>query len=169
MPVTQPEVNEKNEKGILKFFQEKVKKSGHSLENRVEDLLHKDRFSIDREVPYIDKDESKGRNIDLIARAEIPESYQPKSKEKYIVGQINLIIECKNLPDHGWIFFKGKDPDLVLPDKVTIGNYMPIEIVEADPTRYYTPIKPIPNLFSASGYDEYILDNKNANNHVNNS
>jgi hypothetical protein len=54
--------------------------------------------------------------VDLIARAEIPESYKPKDTEYYIVGQINLIIECKNLPDHGWVFFKGATPDLVIPD-----------------------------------------------------
>lgn len=36
---------------------------------------------------------------------------------------------------------------------------MPSEITEHDPTRYYSPITPIPNLFNGSGYDEYILDN----------
>jgi hypothetical protein len=36
---------------------------------------------------------------------------------------------------------------------------MPNEITEYDPTRNYSPITPIPNLFNASGYDEYIFDN----------
>jgi hypothetical protein len=40
---------------------------------------------------------------------------------------------------------------------------MPTEIVEADPTRYYTPLWSISKAFSASGYDEYILDNKKGN------
>src|SRR5690348_14226877 len=59
--------------------------------------------------------------------------------------------------------FKGATPEFILPDKVTIADNMPTEIVEADPTRYYTPLWPIANSFTASGYDEYILDNKKNN------
>jgi hypothetical protein len=58
------------------------------------------------------------------------------NRKYYVVGKINLIIECKNLPDHGWVFFKGATPEFILPDKVTIADNMPTEIVEADPTRY---------------------------------
>jgi len=76
-----------------------------------------------------------------------------------VIGQINLIVECKNLPNHGWIFFKTKEPELVFPDKVPIADKMPIEIIEHDSTRFYSPIIPIPNLFNGSGYDEYIYDN----------
>src|SRR5690348_4286229 len=105
-------MNKKQNDEELKFFQAQVKRSGHYLENRVSNLLQKAGFSIEREVPYIDKDESKGRTVDLIARSEVPESYKPKDRKYYVVGQINLIIECKNLPDHGWVFFKGATPDL---------------------------------------------------------
>jgi hypothetical protein len=48
--------------------------------------------------------------------------------------------------------------ELVFPDKVTIADGMPSEIIEHDPTRYYSPITPILELFNASGYDEYIFD-----------
>lgn len=152
-------MKEANEEELLKFFQQQLERSGHSLENKVEDLLN-DRFSVLREVPYIDKDEAKGRNIDLVAYAEIPSPHEFTQQLQYhIIGRINLIIECKNLPNHGWIFFKTKEPELVFPDKVTIADRMPIEITEYDPTRHYSPITPIPNLFNASGYDEYIFDN----------
>jgi hypothetical protein len=155
-------VTELNENALLEFFEKQVKKSGHSLENRVEDILQQN-YIVDREVPYIDKDESKGRYIDLVAHADVPNLNHVTKNGKYVVGQIIFTIECKNLPDHGWVFFKTKQPELVFPDKVTIADDMPIEIIENDPTRYYTPIKPIPQLFCASGYDEYIFDNGKPN------
>jgi hypothetical protein len=51
-------VTEPNEDKLLEFFEKQVKKSGHSLENRVENIL-KQNYTVNREVPYIDKDESK--------------------------------------------------------------------------------------------------------------
>ncbi len=151
-------MKETNEDKLLKFFQLVLERSGHSLENKVEALL-KDRFSVQREVPYVDKDESKGRSIDLVAYADLPSPEEfTQQKQKYVIGRINLIVECKNLPNHGWIFFKTKEPELVFLDKVTISDRMPIEIIEHNPTRYYSPITPIPYLFNDSGYDEYIYD-----------
>lgn len=155
-------MTELNENALLEFFEKQVKKSGHSLENRVENIL-KQNYIVDREVPYIDKDESKGRNIDLVACADVPDLNQLSKNDKYVVGQIIFTIECKSLPDHGWVFFKTRHPGLVFPDKVTIADDIPIEIVEKDPTTYYTPNKPIPKLFCASGYDEYIYDDGKAN------
>lgn len=152
-------LKETSEEKILRFFQQQLERSGHSLENRVEYLLN-DKFSVMREVPYIDKDKAVGRTTDLVAFAEIPSPHEfTQSQQYHIVGRLYLIIECKSLPDHGWIFFKTNQQELVFPDKVAIADGMPSEIIEHDPTRYYSPITPIPNLFDASGYDEYILDN----------
>ena len=78
-------MNKKQNDGERKFFHEQVKRSGHYLENRVGNLLQKAGYSIDREFPYIDKDESEGRTIDLIARAEIPESYGLEAKTRSYV------------------------------------------------------------------------------------
>lgn len=151
-------MKEINEEELLRFFQQQLERSGHSLENKVEDLLN-DKFTVMREVPYIDKDKGIGRDIDLLAYAEVPSPHEfSQSQQYHVLGRIYLIIECKNLPDHGWIFFKTKQQDLVFPDKVTIADGIPSEVTEHDPTRYYSPITPIPNLFSASGYDEYIFD-----------
>lgn len=151
-------LQESDEEKLLGFFREQLQKSGHSLENKVEDFLI-GRFSVQREVPYIDKDEGKGRNIDLIAYAQIPFQTEFTQKQQYyVVGRLVLTIECKNLPNHGWIFFKTKEPEIDFPDKITIADHIPPEIIEYDPTRYYSPITPIPSLFNASGYDEYIYD-----------
>lgn len=151
-------LKETNEEELLRFFQQQLERSGHSLENKVEDLLT-DKFSVMREVPYIDKDKAVGRTIDLVAYAEIPSPHEfTQSQQYHVIGRLYLIIECKSLPDHGWIFFKTKQQELVFPDKVTIADGMPSEIIEHDPTRYYSPITPILDLFNASGYDEYIFD-----------
>jgi hypothetical protein len=60
------------------------------LLNKKEDITVRNEciFEITREAPYIDKDESKGRNIDLIARTEIPESC--KTKYLFCLVQITL-------------------------------------------------------------------------------
>lgn len=52
-------LKETNEEELLRFFQLQLERSGHSLENKVEDLLN-NKFSVMREVPYIDKDNAVG-------------------------------------------------------------------------------------------------------------
>jgi hypothetical protein len=107
-------LNNLNEKKILEFFEGQVKRSGHSLENRVENKLRQRNFTVQREAPFIDKDESKGRNIDLSAYAFIPDLDKFDQKEKHGVGQFIFVIECKNLPDHGWVFSESNDKESFL-------------------------------------------------------
>jgi pimeloyl-ACP methyl ester carboxylesterase len=59
-----------NKDKIRKFFQSHVDRSGYTLEVIVTRSLPG--YSIKSEVPYIDKDESKGRYTDLIATRLIP-------------------------------------------------------------------------------------------------
>lgn len=155
----------RNINGLRKYFEESVKQSGHSLEIKTEKIF-RENYSVEREVPYIDKDESKGRYIDLIARGQIPIDIHvtiPKGVSKLIVGQIIFVIECKNLPNYGWIFFEGDRPEFLLPDKVSIADYASPQVLDVDPTRDYTPTAPVSTIFFASGYDEYVSnDGKNA-------
>ncbi|HJR84120.1 MAG TPA: hypothetical protein VJ772_02005 [Nitrososphaeraceae archaeon] len=46
-----------NVAAIKKFFEDKLHRSGHSLGITVTKIL--DQYSVEQEVPYIDKDESK--------------------------------------------------------------------------------------------------------------
>lgn len=51
---------------IKQFLNGKVNESGFLLENAVTKILKK-YYTVNREVPYFDKDENKGRAIDLTA------------------------------------------------------------------------------------------------------
>ena len=57
------------EKDIRKFFEAELQKSGFIFENKVEKILKENKFFVDREVPYLDKENDQtGRKIDFIAQ-----------------------------------------------------------------------------------------------------
>ena len=108
-----------NEDEIRKFFEGKVKESGYSLESEVENKL-KQTYNTQRDVPYLDKDEDKSRSIDFVASTFFPDDAEFKNKpEKMVLGHLNLVIECKSLPDNGWIFFPGTDKQITIPETVS--------------------------------------------------
>lgn len=158
------ELTELNEKKILEFFEGRVKRSGHSLESRVENKLKQRNFSVQREAPFLDKDESIGRYTDLSAYAFVPDLDKFNQKEKHVVGQFIFVIECKNLPDHGWVFSESKYEGVNFPDKVSFADNMPTSIMKSDPTRFYVPVTSFPSLFCASAYEEYIRAGNYADN-----
>jgi hypothetical protein len=141
---------------ILGFFEQEVRRSGHSLESRVENTLRKRNFDVNRESPYLDKDESKGRYVDLRAHNFTPYLDKFDQKEKHVVGQFIFVIECKNLPDHGWVFSKSLDPGINFRDKVSFADNMPTSVLDSDPTWRYVPRTSFPDLYYASSYAEYI-------------
>jgi len=100
-----------NKDDLKKFFEVKVNQSGLVLEEKVASLLYKHFHQIRRNTHYLDKDELKDRDIDFVSL--IPcYVISPKKKEKPITVSFELIIECKRLPNHGWIF-SGEDKDRV--------------------------------------------------------
>jgi hypothetical protein len=143
-----------NEDETRKFFQNKLKRSGHILENKVESKL-KTFFQIERQPPYFDKDEKKGRFGDMICSAFFPDENIIPNKEKMALGQLRLVIECKNLPDHGWIFFENeKKDDIIIPDMYNfIKTYR-----EEDITGKCIPHGLVTDLFYTSSYYETFLD-----------
>ena len=145
-----------NDDKIKEFFKTKLKESGHSLENDVETKLEK-YFTVEREKPYLDKDEGKGRSFDILAYSFFPEVDKITNKKKMALGELFLVIECKNLPDNGWIFFKkNKQDDYLIPEIFTfIKTNRQEEIIDK-----CIPYDLVPNLCYASGYLEAVLDNK---------
>jgi len=144
----------KSEDDVAKFFEQKLKKSGYLLENLVEQKIRPmfdARF--ERQVPYVDKDESKGRANDFVVSAFIPDGKRLNRGEKKAVVTLELIIECKSLPDHGWIFFPGKNKGLAFTDFVSAMQSRSKE----DPVFKTIPVLSFPSLFYASGYAEFFL------------
>lgn len=152
-------MTEINKDKLRNFFQSHVDRSGHTLEVIIAENLPG--YSVENEVPFIDKDGSIGRYTDLIATRMIPslDTFGNISVNgKRVVGQVRLVIECKNLPDHGWVFWYRKPPDIVFVDNATLGDHVDPKLFERDPINRYLPYTVIPELFCASGYEEYIYD-----------
>jgi len=149
----------KEEKDIIKFLEYSVGKSGFSLESKVASTLSKT-FHVSREVSYFDKDEKKGRRVDLIVRKQFPpESSFDKNKISH-VGQVNFIIECKNIPGNIWIFSEEKEEERVtIPEWVSLTDSLGKE----DPVRKTIPIWPIKNIPYVAGYDEFVFDKEKSN------
>lgn len=141
-----------SEDEIRKYFEKKLMSSGHTLENKTQKILIKSfEGLVQREVPYVDIDSNKGRTIDFIATYNsLQERLDSKSD---LTGHLELIVECKKLPDHAWLFegdvFGGYSfPDFALSmetsDKIRIPEIPYLKHV----------------LFQADSYFEDIMINK---------
>lgn len=77
-----------------------IEKTGFPLELRISDFLRSRDYIVEHGISYLDKDEGKGREIDLVARRFVAEQYQRK---RYFIDNI-LTIECKK-SDKPWVVF----------------------------------------------------------------
>ena len=147
----------KSDEEIKKFLSEKVKSSGLSLENDVSRFL-KQNYIVKREVPFYDKDEQKGRTFDVLARKFFPNESDFDKGERHSVAQYNLIIECKNLPGHVWVFDYDELETFTIPEHSSINKGK-----KPDPVYNVIPYDPIPDIPFVSGYSEYWFDEKKSN------
>jgi hypothetical protein len=140
---------------LLEFFQKQIRQSGYKLQTKVQKKLISNGYQVTREWPYLDKDELKGRAIDLFASKFIPDLSLFEENTKPIMGQLELTIECKSLPDHAWIFFEDVDDGFLLHDIVTIDSISMMKV-----SQDFVTIDLFPQLTHASNYDEIISSNK---------
>jgi len=143
-----------NEEAIKQFFEEKVNQSGHTFEEQVEKKLQDNDFWLFDEEVYLDKDEGKGRTIDFIAHDLIPARKDTKFKSTSLLGQLRLVIECKSLPDHAWVFFGQGNHFSEDPLLATYSKEMDIALTSVKGVSY------IQDIYFASRYSEYIYTNK---------
>lgn len=146
-----------DEEDIIKFLEAQVKKSGFSLENSVKEIL-KTHYKIHREVPYFDRDELKGRSVDMVASAFIPDKSHIDNSRVWHIGQLNLVIECKNIPGNVWVFSEEPTPELGIPELVSITSS-----IKKDPANGFSPTWVIKEIPCVAGYDEYVFDPKKSN------
>lgn len=149
--------NEKNqsEDKIKEAFEKRINQSGHSLEDKVEKILRKIAWSYRRGAHYMDLDNNSDRQIDFLVS--IPNMVKFDEKKNSALRIFNLIIECKNLPDHAWIF-SGSEHILLPPEYLFSGV--------SDKNKQ--SIEKIPYLknknFIANGYTELFLNNDKSSN-----
>jgi hypothetical protein len=86
-------------------FQRSFRKSGFPLESETTNSLSR-YFQIQGRPTFLDLDEGKSRDGDILAIEIFPTTLDLNSKR--MVAQLTLSVECKSLPDHGWIFTEGK-------------------------------------------------------------
>ncbi len=91
---------------LKNYFEEKFNQSGFLLENKVEKIAYNEFYGFERNCPYLDKDENTVRTIDFMVST--PCGWMTMKQHEHIVIDLELIIECKQLPHHGWIF-SGKE------------------------------------------------------------
>ena len=94
-----------SEEEIKEYFKNKLLNSGHTFEGRVEKILQKD-FAVEREIPFFDKDENKGRFVDFGAKCYYPGSFDLKPTREPTLGVLHLIVECKCMENYAWLFYE---------------------------------------------------------------
>jgi len=76
------------------------------------------------------------------------------------VGQVNFIIECKNVSGNIWVFSEEKEQDVVtIPEHVSLTE----SLNKDDPTRKTIPTWPIHNIPYVAGYEEFVFDKNKSN------
>ena len=80
-----------------------TKASGFSLENQLVKVLKKT-YAVKREISYYDKDELKGRSLDILAQKFFPDKSSFPQGIQRTVAQLALVIECKNIVGNIWVF-----------------------------------------------------------------
>ena len=100
--------------GVDDFFEKSFLESGGSLEAETSNILSQ-YFHTDNQPAFLDLDEGKSREGDILAKETFPilaketfPSVSEMESDKHMLAQLILTVECKNLPDHGWIFTQGK-------------------------------------------------------------
>lgn len=110
-------------------------------------------FEVQNQPTFLDLDEEKSRDGDILAKETFPPTLGINSNKR-MVAQLILTIECKSLPDHGWIFTESK----------MIQRFCFFSIIRSknDIEENLRPKNPLYNLIGTSSFLESIADMKSA-------
>lgn len=148
------------ENKMQEFFLKKLKASGHIFENKVGKILQKD-FEVRREVPYFDKDEKIVRSVDFEAKIHYPGSFKLKKTKEPALGVLNLIAECKDAKNYGWLFYKDPSAQMTMQNFDYV-NWLSHTKKKAGIDFPTLPITPIKDIMYASKHIEFFYKDDNA-------
>lgn len=97
-----------------------IKETGYPLELQISNIFEKNGWDVLHNAYYIDKDEKKGREIDLIVS-----DFQSQSDEKnkqYIEYSYSLIIEIKQANAKPWVFFTNSEDRRHFPHHIALNS-----------------------------------------------
>lgn len=170
--------DKKTHKSKKDYLKELILQSGFPLEVEIASFLTEKcklidgkNMVLDTDIStcayYLDKDEGKGRELDIKARVPISTKIR-KSPMIYL----NLLIQCKNIPGNAWVFFKS--PNRIKPHSaeyccgvasvLSVLKWLP----RSDFDFKFLLDKRFEDLPSTTVFDEYILDKNTSNNQKDN-
>jgi hypothetical protein len=138
------------ENDVDDFFQTSFMESGAPLETETAAKLSQ-HFEVRDQPAFIDLDEGKSRDGDIVARETFPPA-SSVSSAKRMLAQLVLTVECKSLPDHGWIFTEGRMRQSIWHFSLIRGENSLLSNLR--------PTRPLHELRGTSNHLERILGNK---------
>ncbi|MGF6354092.1 hypothetical protein ABIE27_002002 [Paenibacillus sp. 4624] len=81
-----------------------IKKTGFPFELKAAEIIKACNWNVSHNNFYIDKDENKGREIDLIARYDVITPWSEDNKD-YMEFSLIMPVELKQGTKHPWVFF----------------------------------------------------------------
>ena len=170
--------DKKTHKSEMDYLKELILRSGFPLEIEITSFLTEKCKLIDYKYMgietdiltcayYLDKDEGKGRELDIKARVPISTEIK-KSPMIYL----NLLIQCKNIPGNAWVFFKS--PHRIKPHSAEYccGVTSVLNVLKWLPRLdfefKFLLDKRFEGLPTTTVFDEYILDKNTSNNQKDN-
>ena len=156
-------------KSEIDHLKELVRQSGFPLEIEIVSFLDSARVSMDWKFMevfsgayYLDKDENKGRELDV--KVSIPVEYEEEQKRKQFVPGIflRLLIQCKSVPGNVWVFFRTPQEFFPRPQCASVLDSLEWSL------RSHWDFSLLPGLHyekvpKITLYDEYILDKNKSN------
>lgn len=93
----------------LNFIRDKILESGFPLQFYVSSILNRYKWQVYPNTYFLDKDEMKGRELDIKAESDMSEI---NTSLGFLGIKIILLIECKKIPGNAWVFFKGPSDEV---------------------------------------------------------
>ncbi|NGZ75733.1 hypothetical protein [Saccharibacillus alkalitolerans] len=131
---------------IIEKIKAEVNKTGFPLELRVSKLLKSRGYFVNHSAYYIDEDEGKSREIDILSHSNRKFKDEESNQDVYVRNI--LAIECKKSDNKPWVFLSSEideydDPELEELFVWNFGDLKPfslistINIKEAHPFKHY--------------------------------
>lgn len=165
--------NKRIHKSETDFLKELIRKSGFPLEIEISSFLNSAKTSLKLKDPkdmkvstsayYLDKDEKKGRQLDIKAQILIePSATNNRKSITDVMIFLNLLIQCKSIPGNAWVFFRSPQKIAPICDSTSV-----LDALEWVP-REHMSFTFLPNLhfksvLTTTSYHEFILDKNKSN------
>jgi hypothetical protein len=115
---------------------DEIERTGFPLELRVSKLLQDRAYVVEHNIYYIDKDENKGREIEIVASTLSQTSHSVVGRGPESV-QLHLVVECKRSA-HPWVVFTS--PLTPSDQELRTFKYKGLHSIENIPPQFMNPI-----------------------------